>query len=540
MMRNCSIRLSLMWSSIAVFSITFLVGESSPAAELQVKVVDEQGRPLACRMLVRPSDGDCIVPDGAVVVPVPPDRWFTCPGEATVEVPEGKVLLRVERGLEYVRFKQEIEVAAPETTRTVTLRRWIDMRSRGYLCAENHIHIAPAILGQMLVAEGLDFGTSLTWWNGPDARRPIPLGSQRVSFLEFAGQNVPTSIFDAELEYGWGAAYVQNLPVSMPIETARDRPNLDYVRHACESGGLVHYQAGWSREVLLDALLGYVHVVNVCNNNFHLHRFQPRSHYSNLLQVPDFPVYEDTDQGMMRMNTDTYYRLLNCGLKLAAGAGTACGVKPNPVGYNRAYVRVPTNASLQEFNYAWATGKNFVTNGPMVFLKTTAGQQPGDTVDLPSDGGRVSIELSIVSDQPLTSAEIVLNGQVVHTFDVMEKRPFSGTAQIDVRKGSWLAARCTATDDLLNDQEISVYRLGSDDHRFRQRPSRLRFAHTSPIYLSVGGQGTAVAESIREGLLMLDHFERFMREQAADQYIGPTDRAIDRARAKLQDRLATR
>jgi hypothetical protein len=280
-----------------------------------------------------------------------------------------------------------------------------------------------------------------------------------------------------------------------------------------------------------------VHVVNVCNNNFHLHRFQPRSHYSNLLQVPDFPVYEDTDQGMMRMNTDTYYRLLNCGLKLAAGAGTACGVKPNPVGYNRAYVRVPTDASLQELNNAWAAGKNFVTNGPMVFLKTVAGQQPGDTIDLPSDGDCVSIELTIFSDQSLTSAEIVLNGQVVHTFEVAQKRQFSGTAQIEVREGSWLAVRCTATDDWLSDEEISVYRLGADDHPYRQRPSRLRFAQTSPIYLSVRGKGPAVAESIREGLLMLDHFERYMREQADDLYIKRMAQAINGARTKLQERL---
>jgi len=524
------------WSVMVSFILLALTSVAF-AAELRIKVVDEQSRPLPCRVLVRPIGGDCIVPEGAVPVSIPPDRWFASAGDATVEVPEGEVLLRVERGLEYVRFKQEIKAAAPETTRTVTLRRWVDMRSRGYMCGENHVHVAPAELGPMLVAEGLDFGTSLTWWNGPDARRPIPSGSQRVSSLEFAGQSVPSSVFDAELEYGWGAAYIQNLPAPMPIETNRARPNLDYVRHACEAGGLVSYQAGWSREVLLDALAGNVHVVNICNNNFHLHRFQPRSHYSNLLQVPNFPVYEGTDHGMMQMNTDTYYRLLNCGLKLAAGAGTAIGVKPNPVGYNRAYVRAPADASLQEFNKAWAAGKNFVTNGSMIFLKTAAGQKPGDTIELSADGDRVSVELTILSDQPLTSAEIVVNGQVVHTFEVAEKHQFSGTAEIDVRKGSWAAARCTARDDLLSDQELSVYQWGEDEHRFRQRPSRLRFAHTSPIYLSVGDQGVAVAESTREGLLMLDHFERFTRDQADDQYIGPTTAAIEKARARLQNRL---
>lgn len=529
---------SAWWSAtVSLMLLTSVL--AAPAAELQIKIVDEQGCPLACRVLVRPDVGDCIVPEGAVMVPTPPDKWFASTGNTVVEVPEGDALLRVERGLEFVRFKQEIKVSASKTAKTVTLRRWVDMRSRGYLCGENHVHVAPAELGPMLVAEGLDFGTSLTWWNGPDARRPIPAGSQRVSPLEFAGQSVPSSVFDAELEYGWGAAYIQNLPAPMPIETNRARPNLDYVRHACEAGGLVSYQAGWSREVLLDALLGYVHVVNICNNNFHLHRFQPRSNYSNLLQVPDLPVYEDTDQGMMQMNTDTYYRLLNCGLKLATGAGTAIGVKPNPVGYNRAYVRVPADASLPAFNKAWAAGKNFVTNGPMIFLKTATGQKPGDTIELSADGDRVSVELAILSDQPSTTAEIVVNGQVAHAFEITEKCQFSGTTEIDIRKGSWLAARCTARDDLLSDQELSVYRWGEDEHRFRQRPSRLRFAHTSPIYLSVGGQGVAVVESIREGLLMLDHFERFTREQADEQYVGPTTLAIERARTELKARLTS-
>jgi hypothetical protein len=104
------------------------------------------------------------------------------------------------------------------------------------------------------------------------------------------------------------------------------------------------------------------------------------------------------------------------------------------------------------------------------------------------------------------------------------------------RNGSWLAARCAARDDLLNDDEISAYRQGADDHRFRQRPSRLRFAHTSPIYFTVDGQAPAVAGSIREGLLMLEHFERYHRGQADQQYIHRVAKAIERARTKLRSR----
>ena len=72
---------------------------------------------------------------------------------------------------------------------------------------------------------------------------------------------------------------------------------------------------------MIDALLGYVDVVNVCNNNFHRHKYQPRKRYSNLLNVDGFPEYPNTPKGMIQMNCETYYRLLNCGLRLAAGAG---------------------------------------------------------------------------------------------------------------------------------------------------------------------------------------------------------------------------
>lgn len=58
--------------------------------------------------------------------------------------------------------------------------------------------------------------------------------------------------------------------------------------------------------------------------------------------------------------------------------------------------------------------------------------------------------------------------------------------------------------ELQDDDEISFYRWGSDEEPFGARPSRLRFAHTSPIYHLVDGQGARVPESIREGLAMLE------------------------------------
>ena len=120
--------------------------------------------------------------------------------------------MRIEHGPEYVRIKERLRIDSGRVSKTYPLRRWIDMRKRGYLCGENHLHVDTIQLAPMLVGEGLDFGTSLTWWRGPDPQRPIPAGEGRMRLLEFAGRKVPTSIYDAELEYSWGAAYIQNLP----------------------------------------------------------------------------------------------------------------------------------------------------------------------------------------------------------------------------------------------------------------------------------------------------------------------------------------
>ena len=500
----------------------------APAATLELHVNDPVGHPLPFRGLVRGSDGGCATPVGAVVLPIGPDRWFFSDGRARLEVEPGQLLVRIERGTEYRRIKERVAVPAGGVIRSMTLERWIDMHDRGYLCGENHLHLDTHQLAPMLVAEGLDFGTSLSWWRGPDPLRPAPAGPRHVRLLRYAGRAVPSSVFDAELEYAWGAAYLQALPRPMPLAAEKKRPNLAYLRHTVDQGGLVHYQSGWSREVAVDALLGLVHTVNVCNNNFHMHRFQPRSRYSNLLDVEGFPIYPDTEVGMMRMNTDTYYRLLNWGLQLAAGAGSATGVKQVPAGYNRTYVRLPPDATLDDFNRAWAAGQNFVTNGPALFLETAAGRRPGDTLELSRQGGHVEVTATAVADQPLTAVEIVVNGRVVHAADLTDKYHASARAGIDIRRGSWIAARCTVRDDWLTDDELAPYANGDKQH-----PSRLRFAHTSPIYVRVGGQLAAERVSVDEGLHLIDRFEAFTRKRAGSAYRLEIQQAIDTARTRL-------
>ncbi|MGD9854811.1 MAG: CehA/McbA family metallohydrolase [Planctomycetaceae bacterium] len=508
-----------------------------PAGDLVLTVTDENSRTIPCRVLLHDhaASGDesaSVTPDGATVLKIGPQRWFMSDGHVRLDLRAGRYDLRIECGTEFRRFKQTIDVPEQGLEKTVRLERWVNMRERGYLCGENHVHRSAAEVGPMAIAEGLDFASSMTWWNGPDQQRPVPPGDGPTRRLRFADREITATIHDAELEYAWGAAYIQHQPQPLPIPSDRSRPNLFYLQHAVDRGAMVHYQGGWSREVGLDALLGLVHVVNVCNNNYHLHRYQPRTQYSNLLEVDGFPVYPDTEAGMLQMNTDTYYRLLNWGLKLPAGAGSATGAKQTPVGYNRAYVRCDADATLEDFNENWKAGRNFVTNGPVILLNGPEGTQPGDEITLTGGPHTLDFILTVLSDQPLQTIEFIQNGQVVQSFPGDDQNQSEHRFHLEVDRSAWLAARCTARDDLLTDAALARY-----DNPPLQRPSRLRFAHTSPIYITLDGQPATVRRSVEEGLQMLDRLQTFAEENAAPDLRDEFSQAVERGREILRSRL---
>jgi hypothetical protein len=462
----------------------FLQSLAAPllAQPSQLTIVDRAtGKLLPARVLARDSSGNDYVPEGAVEVPISHDRWFVY--KSPIDLPDRTFNFRIEHGTEYRPLKT--------TARHAALERWIDMHHLGYVSGENHLHVPAGPLASMMDAEGLDFGASLQWWNGPKLE---PTPDSRIS------------VFDAEVENPWGAVYLNGLrePLSVPWDAKRS--NLPFVREARRQGALIAYQGGWSREVLLDALLGYVDVVNICNNNFHRYRFQPRPQNSNLLEVRGLPIFPGTAEGMMLLNMESYYRLLNCGLRLAAGAESATGAKTTPAGYNRAYIRAARNPTIRQFREAWRSGHNFVTNGPMVFLTVT--------------GSR--IKATAVSDQPLRSLEVVVNGEVIAS-DV------SGIeTRLAGKENYWVAARATAEDQFLTDVELAQYH--SESGRGGERPTRLRFGHTSPVY--VGGP-VRIERSIQEARLILDAFERFAKAASSEQYRAEILAALPTARAKL-------
>ena len=73
---------------------------------------------------------------------------------------------------------------------------------------------------------------------------------------------------------------------------------------------------------------------------------------------------------------DLYYTYLSAGLRIPASAGSANGVLKNPIGYSRSYAFLGNSFTTEAWLAAQKAGRNFVTNGPMLFLNAN-GERPG-------------------------------------------------------------------------------------------------------------------------------------------------------------------
>ena len=119
-----------------------------------------------------------------------------------------------------------------------------------------------------------------------------------------------------------------------------------------------------------------------------------------------------------RSTAAIWYRLLNCGFRIPAGAGTDAMTNyaslRGPVGMNRVYVH--SGAKLDHASYLRAikAGHTFATNGPLLSLAVN-GKEPGNELAFPLGSHTISVRASMHSIVPVDHLELVQNGKVVAT-----------------------------------------------------------------------------------------------------------------------------
>jgi hypothetical protein len=169
---------------------------------------------------------------------------------------------------------------------------------------------------------------------------------------------------------------------------------------------------------------------------------------------------------------EIYYQILNCGLRIPPSAGSASGVLPNPVGYNRVYVHLGKDLSYEKWWEGLRAGRSFVSNGPLLRCQAN-GELPGHVFH-ESAGKELGIRVSAVlsTQDPVSSIEVVTNGRVDHAVPVLAGRKKYDLGSVKFDQSGWFLIRVIADN-----------------------PKTFRFASTAPYYVEIGTTGRRISKA---------------------------------------------
>lgn len=426
------------------------------------------GRPTPVRIHFRTPDGRYIPPYGHRREVN--DNWFEdygadlklgsteyayVDGRFQIELPEGEVYVEAAKGFEYAPLRRRLEIKPGQRELTLKMERPFDLRAKGWVTADTHVHfITPQTAWLEAQGEGLNLVNLLAsqWgdlftnvgditgelsgvskndtmvWVGTENRQHI-LG--HMSLLGVKGQPI----------YPMTTAGPSESYLGDPVETSM----AEWADRCRAQEGLVimpHFPNP-HLEVAADIILGKVDGVEI-------------RYFS--------PALDNYHMG-------EWYRMLNLGHRVAAVGGTDKMSATMPVGGVRTYAFIGD----QEFSFAnWASavraGRTFTTSGPLIGL-SVEGRVPGDEITLPGNGGTLEVEAWSDSVQPIHVLELVVNGKVV---DRAVKEKGSGhihlKSKLRLNGSAWVAARCVSRLVVWHEWPINVA------------------AHTSPVYVTAGGQ----------------------------------------------------
>ena len=430
---------------------------------------DETGQPVPCRVHFRSPEGVPYQPHGHHNhVNSNLKTWHIDIGgdlrlgqisyayiDGTCEgwLPRGDVIVDVARGFEYEPLRTKIGIAPGQQELTLRLKRWANMNAQRWFSGDTHVHFLGANgAHREAQAEDLNVVNVLqSQWGHLFTNTEDALGATTSN----SGRTV---VYTSQENRQHLLGHLTLLGLKQPVMPwCTDGPS------EAELGGTLETtMAHWADAC--HAQGGTVVIPHLPN---------PNGEPAALIATGRADAVEIIDANAY--NHLEYYRYLNGGYRLPLVGGTDKMSSDVPVGLYRTYAYIPD----EEFSYeswcrAMRAGRTFLSAGPMLTF-SVEGAQIGDTVSLPAGGGTLEVVAVAESIFPIHTLEIVQNGRVVAATEERQGvRRLALHTKINVDANTWFTARCGGP---------RYY----DMTRFPDCWDRGMFAHTSPIYVAVGG-----------------------------------------------------
>ncbi len=448
------------------------------SAKVTLRVTDGAGKPVAARVSVLGSDRRWHAPAGSWMhgdelydrAQFPSEvHYFHCPAATACKLamPAGKTTIHVQSGFRRrpVLLEREFANGANED---VTVRlEGNDLPSEfgKFVSSDLHVHMnygghyrnTPENLLRQQDAEDLDVVYNLL----VNKEERIP----DIGYFRPGGTADPASgeriVFHAQ-EYHtsfWGHMGLLNLEDHYLL------PDYTAYRHTA-------YESPWPNNGAIadlaheqNGIVGYVHIADF--------PIDPPKEKTLSYELPATVAHGKIDYLEVMGFSDhhitagIWYRLLNLGYRLPAGAGTDAMANyaslRGPIGLVRVFLDTGGERTPKALGDALKSGRTFVSNGPLLGL-TVNDKRPGDTI---SRADTYSVHIAMRSPVPVDHLELVQNGKVVKAFDLAGDRTrLDWNGDLPILGGGWMALR--AYSDEPHPWVLDLY----------------PYATTSPIYFA--------------------------------------------------------
>jgi WD40 repeat protein len=484
---------------------------------LDLHTVDDHGQTVAARVSIVAADGRAYAPEEAWLhaddgfdrlTSKFETHYFHTDGSAQVFLPPGAAKITVWRGLENRVAEQTVQIRSDETASLEVKVQPFTFPAgwgRQWLSADVHTHMnyggvyraTPASMVHQADAEDLDVVFNLIVNKEqriPDISyfSPLPDKASNARVLLAHGQENHTSY--------WGHLGLLGLNDHFLLP--------DYSGYANTAAASLYPTNGAVADLAhaQNALVGYVHPFDEIPDP------KAKAPLTNALPIDvargKVDYYEVVGFSDHKSSAAVWYRLLNCGFKLPAAAGTDAMTNyaslRGPVGMNRVYAMVDDagdSADLPARKSKWLealrAGRTMATNGPLVGL-TVEGKPPGSELVVSSRGGRLKYSGFMRSIVPVDHLELVMNGKVVQTLAMDHTRmqaDFSGT--IDAPDSGWLLVR--AWNDNAHPLVLDIYPYGTTNAVFFRAPAAVTHCGPDADYFLAWLDRLESAASAHEG-----------------------------------------
>jgi hypothetical protein len=381
-----------------------------------------------------------------------------------------------------------VELHAGKLTEvTLPLKRWQNMARSGWYSSDAHIHANyTAVDHQVITPEDVRLQALAEDLNNANMMVANSGGSFIHDERYFEGK--PSSLSSRDYIIYWneemrnrglyGHMCLFNLKTLVrPLYTGfPDTPQSDdypanytQAEGAQKQGGAVTYahpgyaanfEGASARELPVDLALGQIDAMDVLSNNFE------------------------------EVSMELWYRLLNCGFRLAISAGTDAFTNVADhytAGGGRVYVHAGQPLDYVQWIRNYKRGRSFASNGPSI-LFTLDGREPGDEIRVAA-GRKFRLKAVVETQIPLDRVEVIVNGKALVSRPAAGQKRVALDEAIALERSSWVAVRALGP----------WHRLVLNDGG--------AFAHTSPVYVYVGDQPIAFREDVR---FYIDWVERLI------------------------------